>query len=89
MAQSRTNQTIIAIVKMATYTVSTVTQTSIAILAQGQGFESSCCCWHRESNKGQITRANYTLAVIVISSTTFTTTISTVILSSRISSPQS
>jgi hypothetical protein len=82
MAQSRTNQTIIALVKMATYTVSTVTLTSTTTLAQGQGFESSCCCWHREGNKGQITRENYTLAVIIISLKTFTTvtTISIVIL---------
>jgi hypothetical protein len=79
MAQSRTNQTIIAIVKMVTYTVSTVTLTSTTS-AQGQGFKSSHCCQHWEGNKGQITRANYTLEVILISSTAFTTTtISTVI----------
>jgi hypothetical protein len=77
-------------VKMATFTTSTVTLTSTTTSAQGQGVKSSHCCWHREDEKGKIARTNCTLAVIVISSTTFTTpTISTVILSSRISSTQS
>jgi hypothetical protein len=73
---------------MATYTVSTVTLTSTTTLAQGQGFESSRCYWHREGEKDQITRSNNTLAISVISLKTFTTvtTISIVILASRTTS---
>ncbi len=86
---TRRNQTILAIVKMATFTVSMVTLTSTTTLAQGQGVKSSHCCWHQEGEKGKIARANYTPAVIVLSLTTFTTpTISTVILTSRTTSTQ-